>query len=361
MMKRIVIILCAVLVISALILSGCSKTETTTTTTGTTSTQAIELKFSYWPPPADPWVIGGILPFGPAFEKATNNKVKVTFFCGATLGAPPDHLDLVKNDIADIGWINPAFTSGVFPLCDIRNLPFLYPSVEVAAKVFWKQQEYINPIEFKDIKALWTFPTPLMELSTVTKQVKTLDDLKGLKFGETEPINAKSCAALGLSPVVIPDETQIYTSLQTKMLDGRFQEWNGLQTWKCGEVTNWRVTNVRIATHQNVIIMNLQKYNSLPEDVRQALDDVTGFNLSAQEGVVWAQIEKDAQARQLAADQARGVPAPYVLPDSERQKMITATQSVVDDWIKTCTTAGKGAQAQELLNLTKQWIADYSK
>jgi TRAP-type transport system periplasmic protein len=363
-MKTLWFLLAVLVLVLVFILPACSQSSSTPAATGAPASQAagnaIELKFSYWPPPADPWVQQGILPFGPDLEKATNNKVKVTYFGGATLGAPPDHLDLIKKGIADIGWINPSFTPGVFPLTDIRNLPFLYPSPEVAAKVFWKQQEILNPIEYKDVKVLWTFPNPLMELSTAKKPIKTLEDLKGLKFGETEPLAAKTDALLGTVPVVM-QETEIYTALGNGMLDGRFQEYNGLLTWKCGEVTKYRVDNVRIATHQNIIIMNLQKYNSLPADIKKALDDQTGFNRSAESGVIWARLEKEAHTKQLADDKARGNPEPYILPDSERTRWVAAAQPVVDEWLKDMESKGVGAQAKDLLAKTKQWITEYSK
>jgi TRAP-type transport system periplasmic protein len=230
----------------------------------------------------------------------------------------------------------------------------------VAAKVFWKQQEILNPIEYKDVKVLWTFPNPLMELSTAKKPIKTLEDLKGLKFGETEPLAAKTDALLGTVPVVM-QETEIYTALGNGMLDGRFQEYNGLLTWKCGEVTKYRVDNVRIATHQNIIIMNLQKYNSLPADIKKALDDQTGFNRSAESGVIWARLESEAHTKQLADDKARGNPEPYILPDSERARWIAAAQPVVDEWLKDMESKGVGAQAKDLLAKTKQWITEYSK
>jgi len=265
-MKKVLFSIAILVLALVFVLPAC--TQSSSTPAAQSSGNVIELKFSYWPPPADPWVQQGILPFGPELEKATNGKVKVTYFGGATLGAPPDHLDMIKKGIADIGWINPSFTPGVFPLTDIRNLPFLYPSPEVAAKVFWRQQEVLNPIEYKDVKVLWTFPNSLMELSTAKKPIKTLEDLKGLKFGETEPLAAQTDIAMGLVPQVM-QETEIYTALGNGMLDGRFQEYNGLLTWKCGEVTKYRVDNVRIATHQNIIIMNLEKYNSLPADVKK--------------------------------------------------------------------------------------------
>ncbi len=366
-MKKVFLLIAILVLALAILIPGCSSAPSTTSKApaSTGSTQAagnvIELKFSYWPPPADPWVQQGILPFGPALEKATNGKVKVTYFGGSTLGAPPDHLDMVKKGVCDIGWINPSFTPGIFPLTDIRNLPFLYPTVEIAAKVFWKQQEYLDSIEYKDVKSLYTFPTPPMQIITVNKPIKVLEDLKGLKFGETEPLAAKTDAALGLVPVVIPDETQVYTSLQTGLLDGRFQEYNGMLTWKCGEVTKYRTENLSIFNHQNIIIMNLQKYNSLPADVKKAIDDLSGFNRSAETGTIWAGIEKNSREKQLADDKAKGNPPPYVLPDSERARFVTASQPAIDGWLKDLADKGKGDQAKELLAKTRQWVIDYSK
>jgi TRAP-type C4-dicarboxylate transport system substrate-binding protein len=346
----VIAILLLALVFITVLLPSCSSS----------TTQVTELKFSYWPPPADKWVQRGILPWGDEIEKATNGKIKINFFGGATLGAPPDHLDLVKNGTADIGWINPAFTPSVFPLTDIRNLPFLYPNVQVANKVFWRQQEYLNPLEYKDVKVLWTFATPVMELSTTKKPIRTLEDLKGLKFGETEPMAARVDSFMGIVPQVM-QETEIYTALGNGMLDGRWQEYNGLVTWKCGEVTKYRVDNVRIFVHQNMIIMNLQTYNKLPADVRKAIDDTTGFKRSSSSGDVWAQCEQDSRAEILAQDKAKGNPEPYVLNESERTRWIAAAQPAIDDWLKEMDGKGLGQKARELLEKTKQWVAEYSK
>ena len=366
-MKKVLLLLATILLLAALapVYSGCGGGEAEPTTTPTVEPTApvaepIELKFSYWPPPADPWVQQGILPWGPEVEEKTGGQVKVTYFGGSSLGAPPDHLDLVMNGTADIGWINPAFTPGVFPLTDIRNLPFLYPTVEVAAKVFWRQQEYINPIEFDDlVHTLFTFPTPPMELSMRTKPVKVLEDLKGVKLGETEPTAAKTDAILGAVPVV-SQETELYTGLERGMLDGRFQEYNGLLTWKCGEVTKYRTDNIRIFVHQNAVVMNKEKYYSLPDDVRRVIDEVSGMNWSTKTGPIWAGIEENSKQIILEADKAAGNPPPYILPEEERARWVEATAPAIDEWLQDLADAGKGNEAQELLDMTRQWIQEYS-
>jgi TRAP-type C4-dicarboxylate transport system substrate-binding protein len=354
-MKKILLTSAFILVLLSLVLGACAAP---TTAPG----KVMELKFSYWPPPADKWVQRGILPWGPELEKKTNGAVKVTYFGGSTLGAPPDHLDLVMKGTCDIGWINPAFTPSVFPLTDVRNLPFIYPTVQVAAKVFWRQQvEILNELEYKDkIKVLWTFPTPPMECSTRTKQIKTLEDLKGMKFGDTEPMAAETSKAMGAVPVILM-ENDLYTGLERGMLDGRWQEYNGLVTWKCGEVTKYRTDNIRIFVHQNLIGMNLAKYNSLPANIKKAIDETTGFDRSAEAGNVWAQCEKESREQILAYDKKMGNPEPYVLPEAERARFIQAAQPAVDAWLAEMGKKGLGDKAKDLLAKTKQWVQEYSK
>ena len=164
----------------------------------------------------------------------------------------------------------------------------------------------------------------------------------------------------GARPLRRAIQKHLLDPLALAILDGRFQEYNGLVVWKCGEVTKYRVDNVRIATHQNMLIMNLAKYNSLPADIRKAIDDSTGFNFSAASGDVWAKAEDESKAAILAQDKAKGNPAPYVLPDAERARWIAAAQPVIDAWLKDMADKGQGSVAQNLLDKTKQWVKDYS-
>lgn len=362
--NKVMYMLGIILVVTVFAFAGCSPSGPASEQPSATSDQSggtIELKFSYWPPPADTWVQAGILPWGDVISKATNGRVKVTYFGGATLGAPPDHLDLVQKGTADIGWLNPAFTPGVFPLTEIRNLPFLYPTTEAANKIFWRQQELLDEWEYKDkVKILWTFATPVMEAHSNVVQIKTLEDLKGQKFGDTEPTAGAVSEAMGAVPVIMM-ENELYTGLERGMLDGRWQEFHGLTNWKTVEVTKYRTTNVRILCHQNVIAMNLESYNGLPADIRKAIDDTTGWQKSSDCGKIWADLEKEAKEQVLKMDKDRGYPTPYELPDAERERWITATQPVTDNWLKDMEEKGLGDKAKELLDKTREWAKEYSK
>jgi TRAP-type C4-dicarboxylate transport system substrate-binding protein len=362
MKRNIYFIVTLLFLISSILIAGCAQPGSTPSPApGPSPEKPIELKFSYWPPPVDPWVKQGILTWGPELEEKTNGKVKVVYYGGRSLGAPQDHLQLIMDGTADIGWMNSAMTPGVFPLTDIRNLPFLYPNSNVAAAVFWRQQEFLNDLEYEDkVKPLWTFPTGMMQIAS-NKPIHSLEDFKGMKFPAVEPITQKTIEAFGATPVAMM-EGDIFTGLERGMIDARWQEYLGLLVWKTMEVTKYRTDNLRIFTHQNLIAMNLEKWNSLPIDIQKAIDEVSGFEKSAKVGQIWTDLDSQATQKVLEFDKKVGNPEPYTLPDDERARWVEACKQPVETfWLQEMESKGLGKPAKELLENTKKWIEEYSK
>lgn len=358
-MKGIFLVPLVILLVGAFALAGCAKPAPAPPPTppAPPPEKPIELKFAYWPPPADPFVQRGIESWGPEIEKKTNGRVHITYYGGEALGKAPDHYDLVLTGTADIAWINPSFTPGVFPLSDVRNLPFLYPSALVGSQVFWEQQKkYLSDTEFSKVKPLWAWATPVMNLQTRTKQVKKLEELKGMTFACTEAWVAKGTEALGGAAMTM-GEPEIYTALERGMVDARWQEWHGLIVWKCGEVTKYRTVGLSIAVHQNDIIMNRDVWNSLPADVQKVFDE-TSMPQSRLCGEVFMDLEADAREVILAYDKEVGNPPPYELPAAEKERWIKAVQSVYDEWLQ--SMEAKGLPGQALLEDTRKWVEEYA-
>jgi TRAP-type C4-dicarboxylate transport system substrate-binding protein len=131
--------------------------------------------------------------------------------------------------------------------------------------------------------------------------------------------------------------TEVYTGLERGTLDGQWQNYNGGKTWKTFEVTKYRTENVKISSHQSLIIMNLDRYNSLPADIKSAIDETTGQNRSWASGDIWAAIEEESRAEIRKYDKKVGNPEPYVLPDSEREKWIKAAERLLRIGLKKWT------------------------
>src|SRR6202050_1868705 len=77
--------------------------------------KTFDLKFSTWVPPQHP-LNPALIAWGKDIEKDTNGTVKATLFPSEQLGKAFDHYDMVRDGIADFGYINPGYQPGRFPV-----------------------------------------------------------------------------------------------------------------------------------------------------------------------------------------------------------------------------------------------------
>ena len=66
-----------------------------------------------------------LIAWGKDIEKETGGTVKSTLFPSEQLGKAFDHYDMVRDGIADFGYINPGYQPGRFPVIAGAELPFL--------------------------------------------------------------------------------------------------------------------------------------------------------------------------------------------------------------------------------------------
>ncbi|MGD9213031.1 MAG: TRAP transporter substrate-binding protein [Desulfobacteraceae bacterium] len=318
--------------------------------------KTIDLKFSYWTPPHALPAKAGFEPWAKAIEEKSNGKVKITFYPAEALGHAPDHYPMVLKGVADIVWIDPNHTPGVFPLADIMSAPFLFPNSEICSTVMWRiYKKYLFDSTFNKVKVLFVFNVGLNEFHS-TKSVKSMEDFKGLKVASDSKMHSNIYKALGASPVFMnmPD---IYTGLERGMIDGRFQNWEGAFVWKIAEVTKYRMRNLKINTMPNVVMMNLDKWNSLPEDVKTLIESESGEKISRQIGIAFDKVEAEYEKSILENDKKLNNPPAYTSTDEDRQKMIKAVQPVIDKWVK--KNEKKGYPAKAMLDDIRNMVKDF--
>ena len=80
-----------------------------------TAEKKINLKLSYWVPPSH-LLTPGYKDWADEVTKLSNGSITVTLFPSSQLGSGPDHYDMVKRGVADMGLINPGYTPGRFPV-----------------------------------------------------------------------------------------------------------------------------------------------------------------------------------------------------------------------------------------------------
>ena len=118
-------------------------------------------------------------------EEATKGRVKIEVFPSQTLIKGIDMWKGVRTGIADMGWCVQGYWPDQTPLSDSISLPFLpIKTAEQGSEVLWKLYEKFPGIqkEYGEIQPIVLHTTSPNFLITSKKQVKTLEDLKGMKL-----------------------------------------------------------------------------------------------------------------------------------------------------------------------------------
>ena len=294
-------------------------------------------------------------PWTAQIEKATNGRVKITGYYAQSLFKGVDAWQSLKSDVADIAWCFHGYWAGMTPLADVLTLPFLpFKSAEQASGIFWQLMEKYPSMakEFADNKVLVTYTSSPYLLITTKKQVKTLEDLKGLKIRVTGGPPTEQMKLLGAIPqsIGMPDT---YENLQKGVIDGMAIPWEALYSFRQYEVAKYW-TIVPLHTVYFTQSMNLNSWNNLPADVQKQVMSVCGLSGSK----FWGKNMFDSAAA-AARDEIKkqGIQiSEYTLPQSELDRWTQiAGKPLWDQWIADMKAKGM-PEAEEIFNTTLDMI-----
>ncbi|MFH2218914.1 MAG: TRAP transporter substrate-binding protein [Pseudomonadota bacterium] len=265
-------------------------------------------------------------------EKQTNNKVQITIFPGGTLTSAPQCYSGVVDGISDLGFSLFAYTRGRFPVMAAVDLPMGYPDGKTASRVADGFAKAFNPQELNDVKVLYLHAHGPGLLHT-QKPVTKLEDLKGMKIRATG-LSAKVVEALGGVPVAMP-QGETYEALQKGVVEGTFGPMEVLKGWKQAEVIKYTTECYSVGyTTTFFIVMNLTKWNALPDDVKKVFETVSEKYVGVH-GEVWDSTDDEGRKYTLSLGN-KIIP----LSDEESARWRKAVDPVINDFI-TNTPDGK--------------------
>lgn len=290
------------------------------------TSEVIELKVSHFGSPE--WLVQKevLEPWAKKVEELSGGRVKFTFYPSQQLGSAKEQYDLAVKGIADIAASVLGYTPERFPKSSVMDLPFLGESGERASLVFWSVYKKYLEDEFKDVKVLALFCHGPGHLHTVNKQIKTLEDLKGLKIRAGNPTVAKILEKLGAEPVICP-VTEAQEKIKKGEIEGVCLPWEGFYAFKFFDCKYH--TEANLYTMGFFIVMNKQKYESLPQDIRKIIDETTGEVMSVTAGR--AMDEYDLKGKRYAEENGHII---YTLPKAELERWKKLTLPIGDIWIE---------------------------
>jgi len=290
-----------------------------------------------------------IQPWAKEIEQVSKGKIKVKLFLGGALGKAPAHYDLAEKGIVDIAYHLHDYTPGRFPMTSVFSLPFMTPTAKITSEAMWKtfKEEPDFNKEYGDVKVLALFCHPGGDFHTVSKPIRTVADFQGLKIRSANAFVNEALKLWGATPVSMPI-TETYQAMERGVVDGTVLPWEGLATFKLEEVTKYS-TIADFYTMTMIIVMNKKKWDSLPRDVQEMIDNTTGLKMSSKAGEEFD--ATDVPFRKRVLD--KGVEE-IILPDSELQKLQELVMPMREEWVKSNTA--KGYHAQHVLDTALHYL-----
>jgi TRAP-type C4-dicarboxylate transport system substrate-binding protein len=201
-------------------------------------------------------------------EKRTGGKVAINTFPGSTLLDAKSMMDGVIAGTADIGCLCMAYQPGRFIVTNATALPLGFPNATVASLTLWDVYRKNKPEEFAKVKALTMFTCAPANIYAKVP-VKNLEDLKGLELRASGGV-AQVLQVLGAAPVGMP-QSEAPEALQKGVVKGAASSLETLMDFKYAELCKY-VTIFNGPVYPFAVVMNMDKWNSLPKDVQEVME-----------------------------------------------------------------------------------------
>ncbi len=304
--------------------------------------QTIELKMAHFMSPMHIQHQKSFVPFANNVEKLSDGKVKIKIFSGGALGGPTQLPDAVKTGITDIAFIIPSYTTGRFPRISVLDLPFICDNAIHATKIIYDLKDKYFLEDFKDYKVLWFYSCGTGQLMSATRPIHTLEDLKGMKMRAPSAYMSKALKLLGSNPVAMPI-SELTISLQKKVVDGVLTPWSAIEDFKIWDLIKY-LTELDMYLSPMAVVMSKEKFNSLPDFAKKAIEDASGMKWGIHAANVYEEhdnnvINKNKELKKIDV---------YKLPLKEKERFVKQVKIMESEWIDELSK--KGINAKEILD-----------
>lgn len=313
------------------------------------------LQMNNWLPPSHFVVTEVLQPWADDVAKATEGRVTVQI-TKSSLGPPARSFDLAKQGVADIAWGTQSYTPGRFASSEGVELPFLSNSAEALSVAYWRTQKamFDKLNEYAGVKLLSLHVQPPGEMFTKDREIRSLDDLKGLKMRVVGPVSAELMKQGGGVAVAAP-VSQIFELVSSGVVDGTFLTTDSIPNMKMTDYLHHRTTvDGGFYNTSFFLAMNQKAWDKLSPKDQQAIDALSGEAFAKRIGKIWD--DKQALGVKWFADHG----GKHVrIEGAAREKLATEMEGIKKKWL--ATMAERGVDGDAALKMVHDEVAGYSK
>lgn len=219
------------------------------------------------------------LPLAEKIAEATDGKTTIRVYPGGELGkGPVKQYDRVLDGVADIVYALPGYTASQFKKTLLVELPGVIPGDKNITERVWDNIDHLEK-DFKRTKLLGLWSARPGSLLMANKKIESMADLKGLKIRVPSKNTGRVVEAWGATAVSMPI-TQVYTSMETGVVDGTLVDTSVLGSFKLGEVTKYVTQGMIGSNSMFMLVMNRDSWADLDADTQAKLEAITGKEMS---------------------------------------------------------------------------------
>ncbi len=298
-----------------------------------------------------------LAPWAERVEANSGGRIDIEIYPSMSLGGrPPELIQQARDGVVDLVWTVNGYTPGLFPRSEVFELPTVYVNDPGATNLAMREifDEHLAA-DYAGVQVMFLHVHAGNGIHTVDKEIRTPADVAGLNLRTPSRTGAWVIEALGANPVAMP-VPDLPQALARKTVDGAFIPWEVAAPLRLQEQTDYQIEGANLSRFGNTtfqVSMNLDRWNGLPEDIKQAFIDASGEEWLAELGEIWRKNDDDVIEMFVAAGNNH-----VILTEEETAAFDAALAPVVDRWIEDVT--GQGIDGAGLVERARAAIAAHS-
>lgn len=284
-------------------------------------------------------------------EAWSGGRIKFQVFEVGAVASVAGMLEAVDAGILDVSQSWGGFYVGNVPEADIETgLPLAWDEAYEVYDAYYNRglkdviaQAYESRYEVKHFPAMIS----MQYCISTSKEVNSLDDLKGLKL-RAIGVYGEFAQALGASATVVPG-AELYTALQLGTIDGLIYDAEAVVAQGLESFLKTSIVDPNLNAGAGHWLINRETWESLPADLQQVIEDAVQYGNSASALAYRASAEVN-----VGVMQSKGVKM-LQLSDEERAR---ADKVAFELWDKVGTRSELAGKA---VAIVKEQMKDYGR
>lgn len=209
-------------------------------------------------------------------EEASGGRIEITYYPDSSLIKEETTIESLQQGVVDIAMADAYFTPGLFPGLNLAARPWGWSNGYVANHVI---NDFIGEYELAEfstnkVRPLFIHSVPPIILAS-NKKIESIDDFKGLVVRTGDEAAAEWVKSLGGIPYSC-QITELYDAMAKGTCDACFTGKDALEVFNIAEVSKYVIEDENWAQLSIIfMMMNDEKFNSMPEDLQQVFIDVS--------------------------------------------------------------------------------------